>query len=303
MAASEQLIVISSSGGITRSDRIIDQALFQLLEIEPPKDDADALRIIKNSPSIFTTDQKVIERHWIVSNIQRFRKVVRALTGERAYPNIPGLAVLGPDDAEKQGLRSVDGSITLDVVYCRHPLDPSLLVPMAAFHDYLLQEKRSEFVRLAVALGAKSIKLVSSEKTASSSKFDAEVAIPVDGADVDLGAKGGHRSSTSEGFSLDSDFSAPRRSPFLPDGLLWFNREPIWKSMAFARQESWASTYNVSLSYTQDFGITADLAAKVAGFGLNAGGSFSSMKAIHQTYRVDFFSRDEFATSTEQAGS
>ena len=299
MAAKEQLVVITAAGGVEWSDEMIDAAVYRVLGIEPPKTSDFFWQLVKRAygPRIFPDS----ERQQLIANKPLVRKVVRAVVGGRTSLLVPGLVFISKEQADEENLRTVDGSIASDLVYCRHPLAPSLLIPMANFHDYLLQEKRSEFFRLAVALGARSIKLVSSEKAASSSRVELGATVPVEGAAVDIGAKGGHQLTTGEGFSLDGEFSAPRRLPFLPDDLVWFGREPLWKTMAFARQESWASNYNISLVYTQDFGVTAELAAKVAGFGFSAGGSFRQMTEVRQTYRVDFFGRDDFDSSDEQA--
>jgi hypothetical protein len=174
------------------------------------------------------------------------------------------------------------------VVYAEHPADPEHFVPLAVFHPHLVQEKRAELTRLAASLGAREIRLVDSSRRDRASSGSGDGVVPVRGVPVDVKAGGGSRAATSETFSLSARMPKPTHAPSVPEGLRWLSHEPLWQAMAETRLRQRAISFEVQFRYAHDFGVDGRLAAKLAGFGLSAGGSFSEMERIEQEYEVEF---------------
>jgi hypothetical protein len=161
-------------------------------------------------------------------------------------------------------------------------------VSFARFHSHLLDEKRAEFVRLAAALGARSIRLVQSEDERRVVGAQAGVN-GTNIADVGLGAAKHKRSAAS--FDLSATFERPSSRPTLPKNLHWIAHEPLWQAMAEARLHHGASSFAVSFTYDQDFGVDAAAQLAIEGVGLKAGGKIMHTQSVSQMYEVEFWPR------------
>lgn len=199
------------------------------------------------------------------------------------------VAMLSEDDPRLRTLRCSDGTFALRHVYAAHPHERGTYLPLARFHRYLIDEKRAELVNLASSLGARSLSLLDAQGVRKSGGVSAGIA----GAKGFEGNADANASSASE-FTLS--FLAeeqPLTSPTLPVKLVWFNHEPLWRAMADARISRGITKYTVSFSHDSDFGIDANLCAKVAGMGLELGGKFQQSESIKQTYEVTFWPRGD----------
>jgi len=213
---------------------------------------------------------------------------IRALLHSHPEIVLPGAQVFRDAGKIPEGYASSEGQFLPLVAYASHPADRQFFIPVATYLPYLLQDKRAEMVRLAACLGAKSIRLLDTEQRGKRAQAHLDAKVPVDGVPVDIGAKASGHSASTSAFNLSATFGKPKREPALPPELRWYHREPLWKAMAQTRLEHGTETFKVQFKYDQDFGVNADLVGKVAGFGLSAGGSFSSMEKIEQEYEVGF---------------
>jgi hypothetical protein len=177
------------------------------------------------------------------------------------------------------------------VAYKSHPLDPSLQVPIAQFHDFMLRDKKAEFLRIASALGARSIRMVDAKASNSKTNAEARVGTP----EGQLGAGFGEDSATDESFSLDfgSD-SPPQREPYIPSSVRWLYGEPIWQAMIDTRLEDWATRIGVSFRYTSTYGLTANMAAGLEGLGISLGGAYEEQHSVDKEYVVEFWPREQY---------
>jgi hypothetical protein len=66
----------------------------------------------------------------------------------------------------------------------------------------------------------------------------------------------------------------PTKAPHIPDGLIWFQHEPLWREVAEARLESGLDAFLIDVRSTDDYGVNAQLKARIAKSGLDAGGTF-----------------------------
>jgi len=62
-----------------------------------------------------------------------------------------------------------------DVVYVRHPVSRTRLIPLASYHSQILVEKTNDAIAMLTALGASKIDLSYSGKISDQAKADVEI--------------------------------------------------------------------------------------------------------------------------------
>jgi len=68
------------------------------------------------------------------------------------------------------------------------------------------------------------------------------------------------------------------QEPQVPDHLVWLDSERSWQTLVRARQEHGAAKLGLVLRYESDYGVNADLKAKIEGVGLSLGGRFAEQR-------------------------
>lgn len=203
-------------------------------------------------------------------------------------PEMSVIAVGDPALSQIQVLG--DDRFRVSVLYVQHPQDPKSYIPASRFHSVLLNDKRTEFVRLMAHLGAKEIRLAERDSIRTSVKAAAQAKVPV--KRVPLGGDAGinTREATSSSFSVEATLGRPSAPPRMPSAARWLPQEEQWKFIAEARLGGMdLQRFLVHFSYTSDFGVDAKLAAKVGAFGLSLGGSFEEMQTLDVDYAVEFW--------------
>jgi hypothetical protein len=205
----------------------------------------------------------------------------------------PELQVLSEASSDLDRLRVLgDASFVTNVVYAMHPQAPGAYLRLAHFHRYLLDDKRAEFERIAASLGAREIRMIERAASASDRAGGATAGVPTEAGVVDVGGKGGRRSSTDERFSLEASFAPPASAPCLPPGLRWLPSEPQWQAMVDARLgDTTVTRRRVTFRYASDYAVHGALAAKLQGVGLSVGGTFEEMHSVELDYLVEFHPR------------
>ena len=175
--------------------------------------------------------------------------------------------------------------------YKVHPFDGNFYVPVANFHDFMLHDKKAEFLRLASALGAKSVQILESDASSSSASVKGSASDGLEGAK----GKAGSSKGAAQAFSLDfKNASLPTRMPQIPEHLRWIAGEPLWEAMVETRLNEWATELRVSFKYTSDYGLNADVAVGLEGIGVSIGGSYESQTRVDQEYLVEFWPREAY---------
>jgi hypothetical protein len=223
------------------------------------------------------------KRELFLSTEPMLLELLRRLLHSRKFnAHALGLLALPEGDPQVARYRCAGGAFMVGHVYAAHPYDADFYLPVATYHDYLLEEKRAEFVDLAASLGAKTLRLVESDRAETGGHIGADVA----GVG---GAKVGAAHDVSRGFSLTSAFDDTRLPPNLPSRLVWYPHHPLWQAMARARLDRAIREHTVEFTYNNNFGVDASLSATLDGVGLKLGGNFRDRAAIAQTYVVTFW--------------
>ena len=175
-----------------------------------------------------------------------------------------------------------------NMLYGMCDIIPDFYVPLSSFHEYFQQLKHSSFLELCASLGAKEIYLEYAEMENMSYKIDASGNIPTElgefGLDFSLD------SSTTKKMAGRLAYKFSEKNKKIKEYQSeWMETEPTWKSMKKMRIENHVESFKAEFNYSDDFGINSEVAAKVAGFGINIGGEFKEIKKTKLKYNVVFW--------------
>ena len=137
----------------------------------------------------------------------------------------PDALWLPEGDHRLDALKSIDGAFHVGTFYACHPADPAVYLPLAGFHQYLLHEKRAEFLRLAAGLGASSVQLVDGKETKTAGEARAKFAIPTPHVPVTVKAETTMKETKEDLFEAAVTFPEMTREPSVPEDLRWLRRE------------------------------------------------------------------------------
>ncbi|KZL51269.1 hypothetical protein A2T98_03115 [Nodularia spumigena CENA596] len=311
-SSSHRLLIVAPDAKVTPSNDELRNILYSLLGLQDPKSLSLSENVttgfqewLKNqSPS--KSREFILNREPSLESVKFFLRSFRHAENAFLYilkqlyqtdlPRVlPGALIVSPNDQCLQKYRCSDVHFIPSVVYARHPVDSTYYLPLANFHSTLEKEKSSELFALFNALGAKNYMMTSSDEQNQKNNlgFGAEYS-----PDLNINADIKISSDSNREFNLELISSAPGGPPTLPENLKWFYKEPYWQRFAEARLNNLNNqTYKVSFTYEEDFDITVNLATKVEGLGLNAGGKFCQMEKTRLTYNVEFFTMEDYEKS------
>ncbi len=166
------------------------------------------------------------------------------------------------------------GHPRLDTVYACHPANPTTYYPLADFHRIAFEGKFAEAMTLLMALGANHFRV---ERVSGwSSDFAAN--LTTDGLlskATSVSADASRTAQKNNSMLFEATLET-KHTPQLPEHLIWYHHEATWQSIATGRLKYGLNAFKINVSYRDDYGIDAKLAASVQGAGLGIGGSFES---------------------------
>lgn len=296
MQNSQQLlVVIPNTDSLRFTDRFLEEMIWEILmgdKSRPGSQNWVAKLATLMLDSIGAARGVAItHRQQIRDAMPILISLLKGIINRNPVAVFPEMRII-TDPQHLAGLTSVDDTFFNNMVYVAHPGKPSHFIRMADFHQYLLNEKRGEFVKLAALLGAKEIELVESHGSNKSTEANAGI----EGIEhIDANIKTRAKSTIDDKFEISAGFDEPPLGePEIPTNLRWLRLEPLWEAMALARIERWVTTYKVGFSYTSDFSVNSDLSLKVQKLGLSCGGTFQSFQSIRQEYLVKFFPQSTY---------
>lgn len=151
------------------------------------------------------------------------------------------------------------GHPQVDVLYIGHPAVADIYCPAAEFHRVVFEHKYSEAIRILMALGATRIEL--QHIRGWSKEFMGEMAVTLPQGSTSGKMQSGE--SQTRSLLLDAELVPSRKKPALPHGLVWYPSEPTWQTVAEGRINHGLRSYQLSVNYEDDFGVSAEMEAKV----------------------------------------
>lgn len=211
--------------------------------------------------------------------------VGRALSrGEIVLPHLP------PEEAARR-FRFDFGDPEDGAAYLSNPVARDHYLRPAMANERLAQEKMTAFVRLAAALGAKRIVLVSADTEQRTASAKANIPLPEMAAQIGVTAHFASDGSASR--QLYMEFDPPRGSPAVPDDLApWLRAEPVLRALADTRLNARPRLARAALSFgdTLDFGADAmGTLTKLAGRGVELGGTYRRVARSTFCFEIEYF--------------
>lgn len=176
-------------------------------------------------------------------------------------------------NSQADSLSFPNGHPRPNVVYAGDPGVAGDYYPVSSFHRFLFEGKVAEALRLLRSLGATEIAIEYLEGFNRGAGVDLSLSAPA-GAGVEVGG-GVAQTSEASSSAKTTMLLSPTMPAQIPKDLIWFSQELLWQEVANARLESGLRAFTIDVNYTEDFGINANLKAKIAKVGLEAGGTFT----------------------------
>lgn len=176
-------------------------------------------------------------------------------------------------------------------LYVQHPVNPKMYVAPEEFSKTLAREKEAAFRQLASALGAKEIRLVTATVHTKRGLFNTTVSVPE--AATEVGLKLSFDSKGEFVKQVYSKFGPPRSRPHVPSDLVpWVEMDSDLRTMARDRTEGHLLENRITLEFKEGMGVGGEVAAKVAGRGLTAGGSYSALSHSVWHFEAEYLPLD-----------
>ena len=143
-------------------------------------------------------------------------------------------------------------------VYMAHPVKTNHYYPVRDIDETLFNEKIREFCWLVQCLGATEIVFHSNKGAKVAEEFGVamnvggSIGVPKAGLDVDYTRE---RVGTKEQFMNQSvdrvQHFHPKKKPYCPDDLIWFDSDPEWKNLVKQRMQGSILDYTYKISASQ----------------------------------------------------
>jgi hypothetical protein len=157
------------------------------------------------------------------------------------------------------------------VAYVANPVDADVFYTFAEFQQRVFESKVLEAMELLAALGARSVTI--HQSAGKQRDVGATIGASVPGA-VGVGGALERETSSHSEVRYAARFT-PSRAPHIPDGLRWYEHEPVWENIATMRLHHGMTEFNFDVRFETNYGVSAELGAKIAGKGVSVGGKVS----------------------------
>lgn len=156
-----------------------------------------------------------------------------------------------------------------DVLYAGHPSTPRNYLPVSEFHRLTFEDKFTEALRILMHLGACEIDVKHERGWDRGFAGDLSAGIPTTSGDVSLESE-----SASEKEAVYYAELEGHEDPTLPDDLVWLPHESTWQTVVEGRKNFGMEEFSLTLQYTDNYNIDAELAADAENAGFSLSGSF-----------------------------
>lgn len=180
------------------------------------------------------------------------------------------LTTLSYSESKKMNLIFPPGHPRENVVYAQHPANPLMYYTASSFHRQAFEHKFAEVITLLSSLGANEIKV--EHVSGWDQEFSAGLGVTTptgDSASVGVSKKGAENTA----IIFDAKLTG-HDAPSIPENLTWYPHEALWQTVATARVNNGLKNFNLSLTYSDDYGLNAGFKATIKGTGLDLGGKF-----------------------------
>lgn len=197
-----------------------------------------------------------------------------------------GVDVLQVARAEAAALTFPPGHPVDGTLYAAHPAIPQIYYTTASFHRVTFEHKFAEAVNLLMSLGATEIAV--EHVHGWGREFAGRISVPLPTVETESNAS---QSSATTSSMLFKATLKNRVVPSIPADLVWYPHESTWQSFAKGRMEHGLDEFSLTVNYSDDYGVNADLKLKVQKAGLALGGTFEEYQATTWKLHAKFAER------------
>ncbi len=174
-----------------------------------------------------------------------------------------------------------------DVIYVGHPVLNNVYYTLAEFHRKTFEHKISEAIKLFENLGVKKLRIEHKKGWKNKFTSGANADIPLEDIEVEVGANI-NKTKNKENKVIDERIYENNKSFKIPENLSWYYHEPNWQSIANGRLKHGLKKFDLSIHYEENFGVNADLKAKIESYGFDLGGQFEKLKSTIWEIKGEF---------------
>jgi hypothetical protein len=174
-----------------------------------------------------------------------------------------------------------------DVIYVGHPVLNDVYYTLAEFHRKTFEHKISEAIKLFENLGVKKLRIDHKKGWRNKFSSGANLDIPLENIEVDGGANI-NKTKNKKNKVIDERIYENNDSFKIPEELSWYYHEPNWQLIANGRLNHGLKKFDLSIHYEENFGVDANLKAKIESYGLNIGGQFEKQKSTIWEIKGEF---------------
>lgn len=242
-------------------------------------DDAEQARESSVARSIRETREKFFDEKypWNWTNALALRAAEKIANTLQSIPDEIAIISTGESDS----LTFPPGHPRRKLVYARHPASSTLYYPVASFHRKVFEHKFAEAIRLLTSLGAQKVRVEHERGWGHGFGVDFSMVVP----EANTQSSAGFSSSNKADDRLL--FVATLRgnpTPKIPDSLVWFPHEPLWQEIARNRIDYGLEEFDLTIGYSDDYGVNTKLMANLTRASFELGGSFE--EHVSTTWRI-----------------
>lgn len=176
-------------------------------------------------------------------------------------------------------------------IFVQHPTSPNHYILASEYSRWAAREKEAAFRRLAAALGAKEIRLVSAEVKSSSRGIKTSIPLQQIANQIGISAQFDKKNSLVKG--VHSKFGKPSSSPKIPQDLeSWVDADPDLKTMAYGRLEANLEYDKVTLEFYEKTGVSGEIAAKLMSKELSFGNKQEDTVHSIWHYEIEYWAKN-----------
>ena len=164
-----------------------------------------------------------------------------------------------------------------NTIYVGHPLIANVYYPLAEFHRFLFEHKVTEAIYLLMSLGAKTMTV--EHETGWSKEFAGNLSLPIPQEEMSVSVSASHKKKKESSILFHATLRGSDKPDLPPESdLFWFPHEATWRQVADGRIKFGLQEFSLVVSYADDFGINANIAAKFADMEIGIGGQFQGLE-------------------------
>ncbi|MDP9067392.1 MAG: hypothetical protein M3N53_03450 [Actinomycetota bacterium] len=194
-------------------------------------------------------------------------------------------------DSEAAAMTFPPGHPARGVLYVAHPVMPGWYYPAAQFHRFVVEHKFAEAMDLLMELGARTMEIELIRGYKKQDVLDILAAIPL----VRIGGKAEKEQDSTSHIHCLAELEGSTE-PRLPDDLVWYPHEPLWRKLGENRLEKRLKKFQLAVRHLDSMTVDKELEAAAKAANLRIGGQHIQHEEV--VIRIN----GEFATSSDVTG-